>query len=124
MTSDGCENALDNAGGLSLNCSMQLENGWSCIELKKSKYCDRACNLCACSTGSGTIREHCSGHGTCRALCEQTTCIDNQIVNAGCECNSGWSGNVCQNRKLIIAYVSNLKIIGKSKTIKFSFCIV
>ena len=92
FTSDGCENALDNAGG---NCSRELEMGASCKNLVKSKYCDRACNLCDCSTGSGRIREHCSGHGTCVAKCEQDTCIWGGL----CECNAGWSGDKCQNRK-------------------------
>ena len=88
-----------------LNCSIQLENlGASCKDFLKSKDCDKACNLCACSTGPGFIKEHCSGHGICRAVCSKSKCIDDQNgLHAGCECDSGWSGKVCQNRKLIIA---------------------
>ena len=92
VTSDGCVNTRDNGGGA--NCSTQLESGESCQSFLKWKDCDRSCSLCACSTASGTIKEHCSGHGKCRADCTQDTCI-----NAKCQCYPGWSGDVCQNRK-------------------------
>ena len=102
MTSDGCVNTRDNGGGA--NCSTQLEAGESCQGFLKWKDCDRACSLCACSTASGTIKEHCSGHGICRAVCSKSKCIDDHNgLHVGCECDSGWSGKVCQNRKLIIA---------------------
>ena len=83
---------MDNSTGF--NCSFILENGGSCVDLFKLKFCDRACNLCECSTGTGSIREHCSGHGTCQADCTQHPC-----TNAKCQCYPGWSGDVCQTRK-------------------------
>ena len=103
MTPDGCENFSDNYFGL--NCSFLLENGGICMDLFKLKFCDRACNLCECSTGTGSIREHCSGHGTCQADCTQHPC-----TNAKCQCYPGWSGDVCQTRKYTISYVQNLEI--------------
>ena len=56
------------------------------------KECDKECNLCPCSTATDTVKEHCSGHGTCVASsCTQKTCS-----NAKCYCNPGWKGDKCE----------------------------
>ena len=100
--SGSCENTRDN--GVGYSCEAQLNAGSSCQKFLRWKDCDRQCNLCACSTASGTKREHCSGHGTCEATCTQYTC-----TGAKCKCDSGWSGDQCQNRKEMSAYAYSLK---------------
>ena len=50
---------------------------------------------CACSTGSGTNGEHCSGHGTCEADCVGPTCSD-----AKCVCEDGWIGDKCEMKTI------------------------
>ena len=105
--SGSCANTRDNGGGKT--CVTQLKAGSSCQKFLGWKDCDRQCNLCACSTASGTKREHCSGHGTCEATCTQYTC-----TGAKCKCDSGWSGDQCQNRKEMSANVYSLKT-DKSK---------
>ena len=90
--SGSCANTRDNGGGKT--CVTQLNAGSSCQKFFGWKDCDRQCNLCACSTASGTGKEHCSGHGTCEATCTQSTC-----TGAKCHCDSGWSGDKCQDRK-------------------------
>ena len=91
-TSGSCVNTRDNGKGET--CVDRLNNGYTCKNLITWKDCDRYCNLCACSTASGTGKEHCSGHGTCEATCTQSTC-----TGAKCHCDSGWSGDKCQDRK-------------------------
>ena len=85
-----CENARDNGDGRT--CAFQLRKGSSCKNYLGWKDCDKSCNLCACSTASGTKKEHCSGHGTCEATCTKDTC-----TNAKCKCDSGWTGEKCQH---------------------------
>ena len=91
-SSGSCANTRDNGGGDT--CFHRLNNGFHCQDYLRWKDCDRQCNLCACSTASGTGKEHCSGHGTCEATCTQSTC-----TGAKCHCDSGWSGDKCQDRK-------------------------
>jgi len=89
-----CTSTRDNGGGNS--CASQMTNGNSdqnCQNYLLWKDCDQACNLCACSTASGTTRGHCSGHGTCSATCSQSTC-----TGASCQCDSGWTGSKCEQQ--------------------------
>ena len=65
--------------------------GQTCEDFIRWGDCDLHCNLCACSTASGTNREHCSGHGTCEASCSQLTCSD-----AKCKCDADWTGDRCE----------------------------
>jgi hypothetical protein len=58
------------------------------------KDCDRECGLCACTTARGLYREHCSGHGTCSADCDNFGCKD-----AHCVCAVGWTGPKCEQKK-------------------------
>ena len=102
FTLDSCINTRDNGGDI--KCAGQLKNKGSCQKYLGWKDCDRACNLCACSTASGTSKEHCSGHGTCKAICTKYSC-----TGAKCQCDSGWSGDKCQNRKEIFVYVYHLE---------------
>ena len=90
--SGSCVNTRDNGGGNT--CVEQLNFGSSCKNHLRWKDCDRQCLLCACSTASGTRKEHCSGHGTCKATCTQYEC-----TGAKCQCDSGWSGDKCQKNK-------------------------
>lgn len=91
--SSECTNTRDNTPGRD-SCSTQLGKSSSCLDYIKWKDCDRACNLCACSTASGRTREHCSGHGVCEASCFRQTCSD-----AKCKCEAGWEGDKCNVRK-------------------------
>ena len=84
-----CVNIRDNGRGNT--CSHQLKSGESCWNYLEWKDCDKSCNLCACSTASGTIKQHCSGHGTCLASCTQNKCTD-----AFCRCHFGYFGDKCQ----------------------------
>ena len=90
--SDSCVNTENNGRGET--CLGRFNSGYTCKNLIKWKDCDGYCNLCACSTASGTKNEHCSGHGTCEATCTQYEC-----TGAKCQCDAGWSGDKCQNRK-------------------------
>ena len=101
--SGSCVNTRDNGKGET--CVSRLNNGYTCKNLIKWKDCDRYCNLCACSTASGTTSEHCSGHGTCEATCTEYEC-----TGAKCQCDAGWSGDKCQNRKEMMN-IYNLKRI-------------
>ena len=98
VRSCSCVNTRDNRGGNT--CVSQLNYGLSCKNFLGWKDCDRQCNLCACSTASGITQEHCNGRGTCEATCTQYTC-----TGAKCKCDPGWSGDKCQNRKKMIAYI-------------------
>jgi len=84
-----CVNTRDNGSGNT--CTYQLNADSSCQDYLGYKDCDKECNLCACSTASGTAGEHCSGHGTCEASCNKWTCTD-----AKCKCNPGWTGSKCE----------------------------
>jgi len=57
------------------------------------KDCDRECGLCACTTARGLYREHCSGHGSCSADCDNFGC-----KNAHCVCAVGWTGPKCEQK--------------------------
>ena len=91
-TTSNCENTRDNGDGN--KCELQLKTTTTCEKHLGWKDCDKSCNLCACSTASGTTKEHCSGHGTCEATCTKNTC-----TNARCKCDLGWTGDKCQNGK-------------------------
>ena len=88
-SSDECVNTRDKASGNT--CAKQLGRGSSCMDHLKWKDCDKDCNLCACSTASGVNKEHCSGHGTCEAICTKETC-----TVAKCKCDNGWTGDKCE----------------------------
>ena len=90
---DTCVNTRDNGKGA--KCADQLNplnlnplN--SCQNYLLWKDCDMECKLCACSTGTGTKKQHCSGHGKCEAVCTKSTCSE-----AKCRCNKGWIGIKC-----------------------------
>jgi len=91
INDDSCVNTENNGRGET--CLGRFNSGYTCKNLIKWKDCDGYCNLCACSTASGTKNEHCSGHGTCEATCTQYEC-----TGAKCQCDAGWSGDKCQNR--------------------------
>merc|ERR1711962_724441 len=89
-----CTNTRDNTKDYA-KCSDQLKEGKSsCNQYIRWKDCDAECNLCACSTAAYTNKEHCSGHGTCDARCDQSSCQD-----AKCVCNKGWKGDRCQIKR-------------------------
>mmetsp|Transcript_14117 Transcript_14117/g.38356 ORF Transcript_14117/g.38356 Transcript_14117/m.38356 type:complete len:876 (-) Transcript_14117:223-2850(-) len=74
-------------------CASQLAQGARrCSDYLLSKECDGQCSLCACSTGTGTAKEHCSGHGTCFAACSAKVCQD-----VHCVCDPGWMGSKCSD---------------------------
>ena len=85
-----CINTRDNGYRLH-TCEFQLRHRSSCKEYLGWKDCDKECNLCACSTATGTFRQHCSGHGTCDASCTKSTC-----AQAKCKCDQGWAGAKCE----------------------------
>ena len=72
-------------------CASQLSGTSSCKDYLSWKDCDKECNLCACSTATGTTKEHCSGHGTCEAECTTSSCSQ-----AKCQCDTGWTGTKCE----------------------------
>lgn len=74
-----------------MTCSHQLKGGSSCDNYLVWKDCDYECDLCECSTATGTNKEHCSGHGTCNATCSETKCNE-----AKCVCDKGWKGDKCE----------------------------
>ena len=76
-----------------------MKNGNSCQNYLGWKDCDMACNLCACSTATGTKKEHCSGHGKCEAVCTEKTCL-----NAKCNCNEGWTGTKWETSGSFLKY--------------------
>ena len=85
-----CTNTRDNNPNQH-SCASQISSGNSCRDYLRYKDCDKACNLCPCSTGKGTEGQHCSGHGTCQAWCNKTSCS-----SAKCICNPGWTGAKCE----------------------------
>ena len=86
-----CFNTRDNRQG-AYSCSKQIGNGYGpCHKYLKWKDCDKACNLCACSTSDKTNPQHCNGHGTCEASCDSKSCS-----GAKCVCDQGWTGSKCQ----------------------------
>jgi len=92
-----CVNTRDKWGHFN-TCSAVKQGKWlsaamaTCTNYLKWKDCDNHCNLCACSTASGTTKQHCSGHGKCEADCTKDTCL-----NARCECDPGWYGLKCES---------------------------
>eukprot|EP00928_Gymnodinium_smaydae_P054119 TRINITY_DN3794_c0_g1_i1.p1 TRINITY_DN3794_c0_g1~~TRINITY_DN3794_c0_g1_i1.p1 ORF type:complete len:3080 (-),score=568.50 TRINITY_DN3794_c0_g1_i1:116-9355(-) len=91
-----CANVLDAQNGGAKTCQRKRELGKSCQDFLASKLCDNQCGLCACSTGSGTKAEHCSGHGTCQADCTEKGCS-----NAECNCQDGWMGSKCDKKACV-----------------------
>ena len=88
-TSSSCMNTRDNKPEAA-KCALQLKRN-SCEDYLNWKDCDYECNLCSCSTATGTNAEHCSGHGRCEATCTKDSCS-----NARCKCDDGWKGDKCQ----------------------------
>ena len=86
-----CINTRDN-GQDNTPCYPFSSDGSTCQNYLVYKDCDSSCLLCACSTASGTTREHCSGHGTCEASCFKEKC-----TNAKCKCQPGWTGDKCES---------------------------
>ena len=94
-----CTNARDNTPG-SASCSSQISGGTTCKNYISIWYkdCDKSCNLCPCSTGTGTKMEHCSGHGICEGVCTDTNTPPSQQTcsNVKCKCDPGWKGSKCE----------------------------
>ena len=90
-----CTNTRDNTPGAH-SCSSQVGSGTCARYLGPSyKDCDRTCGLCACSTASGTTREHCSGNGICKADCTRK----GSCTGARCVCNAGFGGSKCERKQ-------------------------
>ena len=59
-------------------------------------YCDKECNICACSTPRYETNfvnpSHCSDHGHCEA----DICQDDKCYGAKCICDPGRGGSKCE----------------------------
>ena len=119
IVTSSCVNARDNDAektNTKGSCATRLRDGTTTCQ--QTKGCDSSCNLCACSTASGTTKEHCNGHGTCEASCTALSCTD-----AKCKCHSGWTGAKCESGLCINLSFNDanfmLQIIIISKSIQF-----
>ena len=86
-----CTDTRDSNPNIPRCYSEIYDSGRSCRDFLDSKDCDMRCNLCPCSTSRGSEPQHCSGHGSCQALCDTKSCF-----SAKCKCDSGWTGSKCE----------------------------